>query len=105
MAEQNNNQRPPFKRKFRINNITLLGLLTYFSENVQVKLLGIVVFLPMLIVAFTVYYGYITILAERTESDKTIAFLTENRTAIITIIIMPSLAILALGRTSIKPSF
>lgn len=83
MAEQNNNQRPPFKRKFRINNITLLGLLTYFSENVQVKLLGIVVFLPMLIVAFTVYYGYITILAERTESDKTIAFLTENRTALI----------------------
>lgn len=71
-----------FKRKIRFNNITILGLLTYFSENIQVRLLGVVVALPIIIVACIIYYGYISILDERTELNKSITYLTETRSVL-----------------------
>lgn len=45
----------------KLRNITLLGLLSHFSENTKIKILSATIVLPLVIILCTLLYGYETI--------------------------------------------
>ena len=71
-------------KKFRLNNITILGLLSFVSDRVKIKILGLVIILPLIIVLATVYYGYETIGDEQENYEKTVQYINDSRSMVLT---------------------